>query len=318
MQIVVLDDYQDAFRSLACSRLLKDHDVRVFHDAAEGAEALIAMLHDAEAVILLQQRTSMPRHVVECLPKLRLISQTGHNAAHIDLVACRERGIVVSMGGAGGANATAELAWGLILSAARHIPQEVQALKQGRWQTTMGSVLAGRSLGIYAYGRIGSLVARVGRAFGMNVVCWGREGSLAKARQAGYESAQSRVAFFSECDVVSLHIPFNQETAGIITSADLALMKPEAILVNTSRSGIIVPGALEAALKFGRPGRAGVDVYETEPVLRGEHPLLKLDNVICTPHLGYVEMEAYEALYSAAVEQVLAFAAGRPINVVGS
>jgi D-3-phosphoglycerate dehydrogenase len=318
MQITVIDDYQDAFRLLDCFAKLKGHDVKVSHAPAETEAALVDMLRDAEAVILTQQRTAMPRGLVEKLPTLKMISQTGRNTAHIDLIACKERGIVVCAGGGGGANATAELAWGLILSAARQIPAEVQALKEGRWQTSLGTGLAGKTLGIYAFGRIGSLVARVGEAFGMRVVCWGREGSLARASESGFAVAASREAFFAETDVVSLHLQMNKDTQGIVKASDLALMKPSAILVNTSRAGIIEAGALVFALKNGRPGRAAVDVYETEPVLRADHPLLKLSNVVCTPHLGYVEKDTYEALFTAAIDQVMAFAAGQPINIVSA
>lgn len=316
MQIAVIDDYQDAFRSLACFAKLKGHEVKTFHAPAASENALVDMLSDADAVILTQQRTPMPRSVIERLPKLKMISQTGRNTGHIDLAACKERGITVSAGGGGGANATAELAWGLILSAARHIPAEVQALKEGRWQTSLGTGLAGKTLGVYAYGRIGSLVAQVGKAFGMRVVCWGREGSLAKARDAGFDIAASREAFFSESDVVSLHLPMNKDTAGIVKASDLMRMKQTAILVNTSRAGIIEDGALVSALKQGRPGRAAVDVYEVEPVLGANHLLLELGNVVCTPHLGYVEKDTYEAIFTAAIDQVLAFDAGQPINVV--
>ncbi|MDP2296531.1 MAG: D-2-hydroxyacid dehydrogenase family protein [Pseudolabrys sp.] len=316
MHIVALDDYQNAVRSLDAYAKLKDHQVTVFQGTAASEDELVDMLKDADAVILLQQRTALPRRVLERLPKLKMISQTGRNTAHIDLAACQEKGIVVSAGGAGGVNATAELAWALILASARHIPAEVAALKAGRWQTTLGTGLAGKVLGVYAYGRIGSIVAQVGKAFGMKVVCFGRDGSTAKAREAGFDIAASRDAFFADADVVSLHIPLNKETQGIVTAADLARMKPTAILVNTSRAGIIEAGALAAAVTSGRPGRAAVDVYETEPVLNGDHPLLKLDNVICTPHLGYVEKATYETLYRAAADQILAFAAGKPVNVV--
>ncbi len=318
MQVAVIDDYQDAFRTLSCYARLGEHDVKLHHAPAEDEDTLVGMLRDADAVILTQQRTALPRSVIEKLPKLKLISQTGRHIAHIDARACQEQGIVISAGGGGGTAATVELTWALILAAARNIPAEVAALKAGRWQTLLGTGLHGRILGIYAYGRIGSLVAQIGKAFGMRVVCWGREGSITKARAAGFETAASREAFFSESDIVSLHIHMNPQTQGIVKASDLARMKPGAILVNTSRAGIIEAGALAAALKNGRPGRAAVDVYETEPVLRGEHPLLSLDNVICTPHLGYVETDAYEALYGAAVDQVLAFADGQPINVVGS
>ena len=317
MRLAVTDDYQNAFRSLDAFEKLQGVDLEVFHDAAETEDELVRRLHNADAIILTQQRTAMPRAVIERLPKLKMISQTGRNTAHIDMAACKEKGIVVCAGGGGGTNATAELAWALILSAARHIPQEVQALRDGRWQTTLGTGLAGKTLGVYAFGKIGSIVAQVGRAFDMQVVCWGREGSTARAREAGFAVAASRDAFFSQSDVLSLHIPLNKDTGGIVTAADLALMKPTAILVNTSRASIIADGALVAALKSGRPGRAAIDVYEAEPALVGKDPLLTMDNVVCTPHLGYVEKGTYEALYTAAIGQVMAFAAGKPINVVG-
>jgi D-3-phosphoglycerate dehydrogenase len=265
--------------------------------------------------VLTQQRSKIPRAVIEKLPKLKLISQTGRNANHIDMAACTEKGVVVSAGGAGNPNPTAELAWGLILAALRRIPQEAQRLKNGQWQGSVGSGLSGRTLGIYAYGRIGSLVAQVGKAFGMRVWCWGRDGSTAKAKAAGYEVAPSREAFFAESDVISLHLPLNDGTRGIVTAEDLARMKTTALIVNTSRAPIIAKDALVNALKAGRPGRAGIDVYEDEPVLNAAHPLIGMDNVVCTPHLGYVEERTYEAYYGAAVEQILAFIAGQPINV---
>ena len=315
MKIAVLDDYQDAFRHTAGYAMLAGHDVVLLHEAAPDLDAQAGRLADAEAVVLTMQRTAFPRALLERLPKLKLISQTGRNTGHIDLQTCTDLGIVVSAGGAGGPNATAELAWALILAAQRHIPQEVQALKEGRWQTSVGIGLAGKTLGIYAFGRIGSLVARVGPAFGMQVLCWGREDSLAKAREAGYAVAPGRDAFFEAADVLSLHIPLNPQTRGIVTAEDLARMKPDALLVNTSRAPIIQDGALVAALRQGRPGRAAVDVYEEEPVLGARHPLVGMANVVCTPHLGYVERDTYEAIYRAAADQILAFAAGKPINV---
>ena len=316
MRVAVMDDYQDAFRSLDCFGKIAGHEVTVFHEAAGSQDALVEMLKDADAVILTQQRTAMPRTVLERLPKLKLISQTGRNTAHIDVAACKERGVVVSAGGSGGPNATAELAWGLIIGAARHIPAEVQALKDGRWQTSLGTGLAGKVLGVYAYGRIGSIMAQVGKAFGMTITCWGREGSLARARADRFAVASSRETFFAEADVVSLHLPLNEHTRGIVSAADLSRMKTSAILVNTSRAGIIEAGALEAALENGRPGRAGIDVYETEPVLGGHHPLLALKNAVCTPHLGYVEKATYENLFATAIDQILAFEQDQPINVV--
>lgn len=316
MKIAVIDDYQDAFRKLACFTRLKGHDVVVFRDTEKDPAKLAARLQDADAVILTQQRSPFPRAVIEKLPNLKLIAQTGRNSNHIDVTACTERGIVVAAAGSGLPNATAELAWGLILASLRHIPDEVQQLKQGVWQTTVGTGLHGKTLGVYALGRIGSVVAQVGKAFGMKVTCWGRDASQAKARAAGYEVPASREAFFEGADIVSLHIPLNKETRGIVTAGNLARMKSTALLVNTSRAPIVAEGALVEALKKGRPGFAAVDVYESEPVVGGNHPLLKMPNVICTPHLGYVEQNTYESYYGAAIDGILGFAAGKPVNVL--
>jgi D-3-phosphoglycerate dehydrogenase len=316
MKIAVLDDYQDAFRKLACFPRLKDHAVVVFHDTEKDPGRLAARLQDADAVVLTQQRSPFPRAVIEKLPRLKLIAQTGRNTNHIDVAACTEKGIVVAAAGSGSPYPTAELTWAIILASLRHIPHEVQQLKQGVWQTTVGTGLHGKTLGVYAFGRIGSCVAQVGKAFGMQVMCWGREGSLAKARAAGFAVPASRAAFFESADVISLHIPLNKETRGIVTAADLARMKTTALIVNTSRAPIIAEGALIAALKQGRPGFAAVDVYEDEPVIGGNHPLLKLPNAVCTPHLGYVEKGTYESYYGAAIDGILGFAAGKPVNVL--
>jgi D-3-phosphoglycerate dehydrogenase len=316
MKIAILDDYQDAFRTLKCAARLKGHEVTAYRDTVKDPAKLAERLNGADAVILLQQRTPIPRAVVEKLTRLKLISQTGRNANHIDLAACTEKGITVCGTGAGAVNHTAELTWGLIFSALRHIPDEVQRLKAGQWQTTLGTTVAGKTLGVYAYGRIGTIVARAGRAFEMKVVCWGREGSTTKAKADGFEIAASREAFFETSDIVSLHIPLNKETRGIITSADLARMKPTALLVNTSRGPIIEKDALEKALKAGRPGLAAVDVFDDEPVLGGNHPLLKIENALCTPHLGYVDRDTYEKYYGGAVDAILAFAEGKPVNLL--
>ena len=316
MKIAVIDDYQNAFSTLKCYSKLKDHEVVIYTDTEKEPARLAERLKDAEAVVLTQQRSRFPRAAIERLPKLKLVSQTGRATAHIDVAACTERGIVVSAGGAGNPHATAELTWALILAALRHIPYEVRRLREGHWQSTLGIAVQHKTLGIYALGRIGSIVARVGQTFGARVLCWGREGSTARAREAGYEVAKSREAFFAEADILSLHLPLNKETQGIVTAADLALMKPSALLANTSRAGLIAQGALVNALKAGRPGMAAVDVYEDEPVLGAAHPLLKMDNVICTPHLGYVEKDTYEDYYGVVVDQIVAYAAGNPINVV--
>ena len=318
MKIAVLDDYQDAFRSLACFARLKDHDVVVFRDTEKDPARLAARLKDADAVVLTQQRSPFPRAVIEKLPRLRLIAQTGRNTNHIDVAACTERGVVVAAAGASPPHSTAELAWGLILASLRHIPHEVQQLKQGVWQTTVGTGLHGKNLGVYAFGRIGGCVANIGKAFGMRVTCWGREASQAGARAAGFAVPASREAFFRDADVVSLHIPLNAETRGIVTAADLAAMKPTALIVNTSRAPLIAEGALVEALRKGRPGFAAVDVYEDEPVLGGMHPLLAMPNAVCTPHLGYVEKGNYDAYYNAVIDGILGFAAGKPVNVLNA
>jgi D-3-phosphoglycerate dehydrogenase len=316
MRIAVIDDYQDAFRKLACYGRLKGHDVIVFNDTEKDPVKLAERLQDAEVVLLTQQRSRFPRAVIERLPKLKLISQTGRNAGHIDVAACTERGILVAGAGGGNPNPTAELTWGLIISALRSIPYEVQRLKDGHWQSSVGDGVKGKTLGVYAFGRIGSIVARVGKAFEMRVVCFGREGSTVRARDAGFEVAGSREEFFSTADVLTLHLPLNAETRGIVKREDLARMKPTALIVNTSRAQIIEEGALVEALGKGRPGRAAVDVYEDEPVLGAGHPLIKMPNVVCTPHLGYVEKSTYESYYGAAVDSIVAFLSGKPANVL--
>lgn len=316
MKIAVLDDYARAFRTLKCYPRLKDHEVAVFHDSEKDPHRLAERLRDADAVLLTQQRCPFPRAVIERLPRLRLVVQTGSHTGHIDVAACNERGIVIAAGRGGLSAPTAELTWALILASRRHIPHEALMLKQGAWGTTLGMGLAGGTLGVYGFGRIGSLVARVGRAFDMKVVCFGREGSQARARQAGYEVAANREAFFESADVLTLHLWLNDATRGIVTAADLARMKPDALIVNTSRAALIAPGALVEALRRGRPGYAAVDVFEEEPVRGGDHPLLHMPNALCTPHLGYVEAGQFESIYDAAIDGILGFAAGKPVNVL--
>ena len=316
MKIAVIDDYQNAFKTLKCFPKLNGHEVVVYTNPETDIGKLADRLKDADAVVLTQQRTYFPRPLIEKLPRLKLIGQTGRAATHVDLQACTEKGIVVSAGGSGNSNATAELTWGLILSALRNLPYEVKRLKEGHWQSTLGIGVNGKTLGIYAYGKIGSIVAAAGKAFGARVVCWGREGSTGRAKAAGFEVAKSREDFFAEADILTLHLPLNKDTRGIVTRDDLARMKPTALIVNASRSGLIAKGALEEALRAGRPGRAAVDVYDQEPVLGADHPLLKMDNVTCTPHLGYVTRESYEEYYATVVDDIAAFAAGKPNHVL--
>ena len=323
MKIAVIHDYPDAFRATRAYQKLSGHEIVVHTDAYNDPARVAEQAAGCDALLLTQQRVTVTRQVIERLPDLKFISQTGGNVYHLDVAACTERGIVVSAGGHGGGrgganpySTTAELAWGLIIASLRHIPFEVERLKQGQWQSTAGTRLFGRTLGVYAFGHIGAAVARVGRAFGMNVVCWGREGSTARARAEGFEVAASRAAFFENADVLSLHLPGGKDTRGLVTADDFARMKPTALLVNTSRAPIIAEGALVAALQKGRPGFAAIDVYESEPVTGATHPLLKMKNVLCTPHLGYCEKEQYEDMYAGAVKRLLAFAGGKPIDVV--
>lgn len=316
MRIAILDDYQDAVRTLSCFDKLRGHEVVASTEHIRDAGELGRRLDGVDAVVLIQARCRMPRAVIETLRTVKLISQTGRRTTHIDLEACTERGILVCAGGVGNPHATAEFTWGLLLAAMRHIPREVQALREGRWQSTLGTELRGRTLGVYAYGKIGSLVAAYGRAFGMNVLCWGRESSTARARHDGFQIATSREAFFEACDVVSLHLPLTEQTRGIVSAGDLSRMPADALLINTSRAGLIGDRVLADALAKGRPGRAAVDVYDDEPVLVGNHPLVGLDKCLCTPHLGYVERDTYENYLGTAFDQIVAFAAGSPINVV--
>lgn len=313
MHIVIPDDYQDAVRSLDCFRKLDGHQVTIYHDNVKDNDTLVTRFQEADALILIRERTAITESLLAHLPNLKFISQTGRGMPHIDLAACTRHGIPVAAGG-GSPYSTAELTWGLVLGALRHIPQEVARLKAGQWQTTLGIGLHGRTLGIFGYGNIGKLVAGYGRAFGMQVVVWGREGSLTRAQVDGYTIATSQDELFERSDVLSLHIKLSEETRGIVTARDLARMKPSALLVNTSRAGLIEHGALEEALAAGRPGYGAIDVYEVEPL--ADSPLLHMDRVICTPHLGYVEKDSYEVFFGAAFDNLTAFATGHPVHIV--
>jgi D-3-phosphoglycerate dehydrogenase len=317
MRITILDDYFDTLRTLECFRKLEGHQVTVWNDHVQDDELLSQRLLDTEALVLIRERTRIRAPLLERLPKLRLISQRSVYP-HIDVDACTRLGIVVSSSQHPGtpSYAAAELTWALVLAAARQIPQQVAAMKAGRWQVGVGYTLRGKTLGVFGYGRIGSEIARYGRAFGMEVLIWSREASLARARADGHDVAGSQADFFSRCDVLSLHLRLVEPTRGIVQAEDLARMKPSALLVNTSRAGLIAPGALVAALKAGRPGAAAVDVFEDEPVRDPGHPLLMLDNAICTPHIGYVSRDEYEVQFTDVFDQIVAYAAGDPINVV--
>ncbi|MBI4190970.1 MAG: D-2-hydroxyacid dehydrogenase family protein [Betaproteobacteria bacterium] len=317
MNITILDDYHDTVRTLACFSKLAGHNVRIWNDHTKDVDVLAERLKDTELLVLIRERTPIRAPLLDRLTKLKFISHRGFYP-HIDVDACTRRGVILSSGMNPDrpSHVTAELTWGLIIAALRRIPQEMASLKAGKWQTGVGTGLRGRTLGVYSYGRIGSVIAGYGKAFGMKVLVWGRESSLARARADGYSAARSKEAFFEECDVVSLHLRLIDATRGIVTAADLARMKPTALIVNTSRAGVIEPGALVRALRTGRPGMAAVDVYEEEPLLDTRHPLLMMDNALCTPHIGYVERDAFESHFAEKFDQILAYLNGKPINVV--
>jgi len=317
MQISILDDYHDTVRTLSCFKKLDGHDVTVWNDHVQDVDLLADRLKDTEVLVLIRERTKIRAPLLERLPKLKLISQRSVYP-HIDIDACTALGIVVSSDMHLGtpSYATAELTWGLILSSFRQIPQQMASLQAGNWQIGVGSTLRNKTLGIFGYGRIGAAVASYGRAFGMNVVVWARPNSLVRAKAEGYLVAPSKLAFFERCDVLSLHMRLVEATRGIVTADDLRHMKPTALIVNTSRAQLIERGALVEALRAGRPGFAAVDVYEEEPLRDTAHPLLNMPNVICTPHLGYVTRDEYEIQFTDIFDQITAYAAGRPINVV--
>jgi D-3-phosphoglycerate dehydrogenase len=326
MNIIILDDYQDAVRKLQCATKLEQLNAKVFTNTVKGIGQLSVRLRDAEVLVLIRERTAFPRQLLEKLPKLKLISQTGRVGPHIDVEACTRLGIAVAEG-ISSPVAPAELTWALIMAAMRRLPQYVGNLKHGAWQQSglksasmppnfgLGLVLEGKTLGIWGYGKIGQRVAGYGRAFGMRVVVWGSDSARTGALADGYEAADSCEAFFADCDVLSLHLRLSERSRGVVKLEHLALMKPTALLVNTSRAELIEDGALVSALNKGRPGMAAVDVFESEPILQG-HPLLRLENAVCTPHIGYVEQDNYERLFGAAFDNVVAFIANEPTNIV--
>jgi D-3-phosphoglycerate dehydrogenase len=317
MKISILDDYHDTVRTLPCFGKLAGHDVTVWNDHAQDVDLLAARLRDTEVLVLIRERTKIRAPLLDRLPKLKLISQRSVYP-HIDIDACTRLGVVVSSSQHPGtpSYATAELTWALVLAAMRQIPQQMASLQAGQWQCGVGTTLRDKTLGIFGYGRIGGVVAGYGRAFGMNVLVWAREATLAQARADGYATAASKAEFFAQSDIISLHMRLVDATRGIVTAHDLARMKPSALIVNTSRAPLIAPGALVEALRAGRLGMAAIDVYEDEPVRDPAHPLLTMPNVVCTPHIGYVSREEYELQFTDIFDQITAYAAGAPINVV--
>jgi len=326
MNIVILDDYQDVVRKLDCAAKLEPYQAKVYTNTVKGLGQLSVRLKDADVIVLNRERTHLPRALIEKLPKLKLVVQTGRVGPHVDVNACTERGIAVAEG-TGSPVAPAELAWALIMASMRRLPHYIGNLKHGAWQQSglkssgmpanfcLGTTLKGRTLGIWGYGRIGQLVAGYGKAFGMRVLVWGRAPSRERAVLDGFEVTSTSDELFEQCDVLSLHLRLNDETQGIVRLDDLSKMKPSALLVNISRAELIEHDALLSALNRGRPGMAAIDVYESEPILQG-HALLRLENCVCTPHIGYVELDSYEMYFGAAFENVVNFIKGRPTNIV--
>lgn len=326
MNIVILDDYQDAVRKLDCASKLQDYPAKVYTNTVKGIGQLAVRLKDADVLVLIRERTHITRALLEKLPRLRLIAQTGRVGSHIDIAACTERGIAVAEG-VGSPVAPAELTWALLMAAMRRLPQYIGNLKHGAWQQSglktvslpsnfgVGMVLRGKTLGLLGYGKIARLVAGYGQAFGMRVIVWGRESTCAHAQADGLEVASTREALFAESDVLSLHLRLCEETAASVSLADLSLMKPTALIVNTARAELIETDALIAALNRGRPGMAAVDVFESEPILQG-HALLRLENCVCTPHIGYVEQSSYEMYFGAAFDNVVNYLQGKPSHIV--
>lgn len=326
MNIVILDDYQDAVRKLQCASRLEPYSAKVFTNTVKGIGQLSVRLRDADIIILIRERTSITRQLLDKLPRLKLVVQTGRLGSHVDVQACTARGVAVAEG-LGSPVAPAELTWALIMTAMRRLPQYIANLKHGAWQQSglrsasmppnfgLGSMLRGKTLGIWGYGRVGRIVAGYGKAFGMDVCVWGSEASRAQALADGLGTCPSQEAFFAQCDIVSLHLRLTEDTRSIVTLRDLSAMQPSALLVNTSRAELIAPDALIAALNRGRPGMAAIDVFETEPILQG-HALLRLENCICTPHIGHVDQESYELYFSAAFDDVVNFIRNTPTNLV--
>jgi len=317
MKVAILDDYFDTIKTLPCFAKLAGHEVTIWNDHVEDVDRLADRLHDTEALVLIRERTAIRTPLLERLPRLKLISQRSVYP-HIDVETCTQLGVVVSSNQHPGtpSYATAELTFGLILAAIRQIPQQMASLKAGRWQMAVGFTVRDKMLGVYGYGRIGKAVAEYGRAFGMNILVWAREDSRAKARAEGWATASSKQSFFETCDIITLHMRLVDATRHIVAKQDLARMKPSALIVNTSRAPLIEPGALVTALKAGRPGMAAVDVYDEEPLRDTQNPLLQMPNVVCTPHIGYVTHEEWELQFADVFDQINAYEAGLPINVV--
>jgi len=316
MRIAIPDDYQNVVDSLRCFSLLAGHEVIRYREPAADIADFARRLQPADAIVPIRERSQFPRELLERLPNLKVISQTGRSTRHIDVAACTERGIVVTAGTHASPIAPAEMTWALILASRRHVPVELERMKRGEWPCTLSHRLSGSTLGIYGLGMIGTLVAQVGAAFGMKVLVYGRGNSARQARESGYEFAASKAELFERSDVLCLLMRMTPETRGLVTFDDLTRMKPTSLLVNTARANLIEEGALVKALRGGHPGFAAVDVYEKEPIIGASHPLLAMPNVLCTHHIAWAEHDTFELYFSEAFENLLAYARGTPRSVV--
>ena len=309
-RIVIPDDYQDIIPSLACTALLQGHELVRYREPAAGLDQLVDRLAGADVVVAIRERVTFSRDLLRRLPGLKLLALVGRHAKTIDFEACEELGIAVVTGATASPVAPAELTVALMLASRRQVAREAARLLHGAWPDTLGHRVRGTVLGILGFGTIGALVAEAGRGLGMNVMAWGREGSLRRAREAGHEAAASREAFFATADVLSIHLRYNPQTAGSVTAGDLARMKPTSLLVNTARAELIKPGALLSALRAGRPGFAALDVFDVEPPTVGTEPLLAMPNVLCTPHLGWAEWDTFEQYFGETFQAVAEYLSG--------
>lgn len=314
MKIAILDDYQDVVRNLSCFNLLQQQQVVIFNETEKDAHLLAKKIKDVEALVLIRERTAVTDDLLSRLPQLKLISQTGKISNHLDLNACTKHKVAVAEG-VGSPIAPAELTWGLLMNVLRQIPQAIEGMKKGKWQVNIGESVNGKIIGIWGYGKIGKIIAGYAKVFGAKILVWGSEQSRLNAVNDGFEAAETKAAFFETADVITLHLRLNKETTGIVKQEDLNLMKKSSVLINTSRAELMEKGSLIKALKAGRPGFAGIDVYESEPIYDTAFELLNMSNVVCTPHLGYVDKNSYELYFDKAFENIINYVNGKPTNI---
>lgn len=317
MKITILDDYQNIIKELNCYKLLEGQEVTILHHTEKNPQKLAELLKDAEIIVLTRERTEITEELLSGLPNLKLISQTGKISNHLDLRICTQHGIAVAEG-IGSPTAPAELTWALLMNTIRKIPQAIQGMKDGKWQINIGSKIEGKTIGIWGYGKIGQKIAQYAKVFGAKVLVWGSENSRNKAIEHGFLSADSKEDFFKTSDIITLHLRLSKDTFGIIKEPDLEMMKENSVLINTARAELIQKGVLPKILKNRKDMLVGVDVYNEEPIYDKDFELLKIENIVCTPHLGYVEKEGYELYFGKAFENVVNYINGNPINIANT